>query len=648
MVPDNNAQKNTFYVTTPIYYVNAKPHLGSLYSTVLADVAARWHAMCGQEVFFLTGTDEHGQKVAEAAAAAGKAPQAFVDGLVGAFQGLFDRYNCDYSIFMRTTSPFHIKAVQGWIERLLAQGDIYKATYEGWYCSSQEAFLTEKDLEFVAAGEPPVSCFSGKPARWVSEECYFFKLSAYQERLLAFYKEHPSFVTPAERLQEVIAFVSHGLKDLAISRKTITWGIPFPGDASQVTYVWADALNNYITAVGYGDKTRAHDFAKWWPADVHIMGKDIVRFHAVYWPAFLMATGLEIPRTLLVHGWIKVGDQKMSKSLGNVIDPEELLLTYGADPLRYYLTRYLAITQDAPFNKEELELRINADLANDFGNLVNRVLALAHKQGFSKISLAQLLEPKDKQLIQLVQTCFAEAEQEMSRYYFHQAYAAILRLVAGINRYFHETEPWKVVKTDSARFEAIIATTCAALYGATLALWPVMPESMEKVLAVLGVPFERGHDYYAELRAGKLAKSFELGTLEPLFKKIEREDMNITIASPEAKIEETDLIALEDLLKVELCAGTITAVDDVAGSEKMYKMTVDLGPIGVRTVCAGVKKSFAIDQLVGVKTIFVANLKPRSLMGVQSQGMMLVAPGKDGASTLVHIDQAVENGTRLR
>ena len=363
--------QHKFYVTTPIYYPTSRPHLGHLYSTLLADVAARWHKLRGYKTFFMTGTDEHGQKIAEAAAKAHKTPKEFVDSFIDAYKELWNSYDIVYDYFARTTDEHHIKAVQQWIRQLQASGDIYKSYYTGFYCTPCETYVTEKDEQPpLEEGMAPVCGMCSRETVYIKEESYFFRLSAYQDRLLAFYEENLDFIVPAERLNEVISFVKGGLKDLSISRTTVSWGIPFPDDPKHVSYVWADALNIYITAVGFGNEARREEFNFWWPADLQIMGKDIVRFHAVYWPAFLMATGLAEPKQLLVHGWFKVNQQKMSKSFGNVVDPQTLLSAYGADAVRYYLIRHMAITQDSEFSIIDLEQRISSDLANDLGNLL--------------------------------------------------------------------------------------------------------------------------------------------------------------------------------------------------------------------------------------------------------------------------------------
>src|SRR3990167_9469674 len=413
--------KNKFYVTTPIYYATAAPHLGSLYSTLLADVAARWNKLNGADVFFLTGTDEHGQKIEQAAIKAGKNPKEFVDSFIDAYKDAWKSYNIDYTKFIRTTDFEHVKAVQEWLKLLISNGEIYKGKYEGMYCTPCETF--------VAEGSEQIDCVScGRACIFVSEEAYFFKLSSYQDKLLQFYKNNPNFVYPKARLNEVIKFVEGGLKDLCISRTTVKWGIPFPGDEAHVTYVWADALNNYVTAV-------KDNFEKWWPADLQILGKDIFRFHAVYWPAFLMASNLAMPKHLLVHGWIKVADKKMSKSLGNAVDPIELKDTFCVDEVRYYLVSQMAVTQDLEFSLSE-----HVKIFREYMDLAS----------------------------------------------FHMAMAELWKFISEVNSYFHAQEPWKVVKVDQAKFKEIIFVTCCSLQSIANLLWSVMPNKMEELLRRIG------------------------------------------------------------------------------------------------------------------------------------------------------------------
>jgi len=643
---------NNRYITTPIYYVNAKPHLGTLYTTLLADVFKRWYQIQGDQTFLLTGTDEHGQKVAEAAEKAGMSPQAFVDQLVPAFSSAWDHYHIGYDHFIRTTDPAHMRAVQGWLQRLIDSGDVYKDTYVGWYDQSQEAFLTEKDMEFRSGEEVPYSLLSGKQAIKVSEESYFFRLSKYQERLLAWYQSHPDFVVPHERLQEVISFVSSGLKDLSISRRTLTWGVPFPGDEHHVTYVWADALLNYVTGVGYDETGCSATCQQWWPADIQLMAKDILRFHAVYWPAFLMASGLPLPKTLLVHGWIKVDGQKMSKSIGNVVDPVQLAEAYGVDAVRYYLTRYLPITQDATFSTGDLETRVTTDLVNDLSNLVHRTLVLAQKQSLTKLSGPYAWTEAEQQLKVDIQQSIGAACKEMERLYLHQAYAEVWRAVARVNSYMHEQAPWQVLKTDEARFATIIAAVCHSLALIGAVVWPVMPASMERLFGALGVPFVPGRDMRSWICNGAWDLSFVLTPTAPLFTRLNQTKEQTMEEKKEAVPTTADAtanqISIDEFVKVEIHTGTIVSVSDIPNSEKIYQMQVDLGALGIRTICAGVKKHYSVDELTGRRAIFVTNLQPRKLLGVMSHGMMLMATDADGVPTIVAPADGVPNGTRLK
>lgn len=636
-----------FYVTTPIYYVTARPHLGSLYSTLLADVVARWNQLQGKKVFFLTGTDEHGQKVAEAAQKALQSPQDFVDSFIPAYKSMWANYEIAYTNFIRTTDSYHVKAVQGWIRKLRDKGDIYKGFYKGWYCTSCETYVTEKDGEFDADAIPHCpSC--NRLTKMIQEEAYFFKLSAYQDKLLKFYADNPDFIVPKERANEVINFVKSGLKDLSISRTTITWGIPFPDDSLHVTYVWADALNNYITGVGYGQEGKEADFNLWWPADLHILGKDIVRFHAIFWPAFLMASDLALPKQLLVHGWITVDKQKMSKSLGNAVDPEVLYNTYGPEPVRYYLTRSMAVTQDGEFSIQDLEQRIGSDLANDLGNLLNRMVSLGHKYEVINVPAADVWSDEAIALRDASWNMLETYHQYMNEYQFHMALATLWKFINQTNAYFHAQEPWKVAKNNPAKFLEILSATCHSLKAIAIVLWPVMPTKMEELLHSLGTSIDLKNDTLKNLELNIWRQQFMLNKIPNLFEKPEpREEVVVAVEEKKPEVPATPDIIIDDFIKVNLVVGTIEQAEEVAGSDKLLKLQVNFGDLGMRQILSGVKKSYSNPQeLIGKQGVFVANLKPRKMMGFESHGMMLFAL-HDGRQTFITSSMNVPNGTKV-
>lgn len=640
-------EKNHFYVTTPIYYGTAKPHLGSLYSTLIADVLDRWHKLKGDDTYFLTGTDEHGQKILQAAQKVGMGPKEFVDSFIAAYQETWNLYGIEYDQFIRTTDPHHIKGVQELIKKLLAQGDIYKDTYKGWYCTPCETFISQPSPTAMASKPQLIPCEScGRPTDEVAEESYFFKLSAYEDKLLKFYQENPDFIVPRERTNEVLSFVRAGLKDLSISRTTISWGVPFPQDPAHVVYVWVDALCNYITAIGYGDERKRAELAKWWPANVQVLGKDIVRFHAVYWPAMLMAAGLEAPKQLLVHGWIKINAQKMSKSFGNVVDPIELAQTYGAEQVRYYLMRHIAINQDGDFSIADLQQTINADLANSLGNLLNRMVSVAHKHNLHTVAPCKDWSQSTADLRDAASQMLTEYEQHMAASEFHLALARVWKFIHEVNRYFHDQEPWKI-SNDPEKFKEIISATCHSLRAIAILLWPIMPGKMQELLASIGHEFTIEKDSIASLDLSNWNKTFKLHKIDLLFKKIEIEEANVEPQEKPVAAPDTS-ISIEDLMKVELRVGQITQAESVEQSDKLIKMQVDFGEHGKRQILAGIRKSITPEELIGKKTTFVFNLKPRKMLGMESQGMMLIT--KDGADkiyiTEIHAD--IPNGTKLQ
>ncbi len=652
--------QKTFYVTTPIYYVNAEPHIGSLYSTILADVIARYMRVCGKKTYFVTGLDEHGQKVSEAAEKAHIAPQKFVDSLVPAFKNAWTSWDIAYDFFVRTTDHVHVKAVQEWIRDLRAQNIIYKSTYEGWYSVSSEAFLTDKDIEIKDVDGTPLCPLSGKRALWLVQEAYFFRLSAYEKQLLEFYKTHPHFVEPSERMHEVVAFVEQGLKDLCISRskKSLNWGIPFPDDSEHVVYVWADALNNYLTAVGYLQPEKKDLFNAFWPCDVHVMGKDILRFHAIYWPAFLMASQLPLPQTLLVHGWILIDEQKMSKSLGNAIQPAVLLEKYGLDRCRYYFVRHMAITHDVSFNYSDLEEKTNAELSNAFGNLVQRVLVMAHSYECIELNGPYKWTESEEHLYALEQNMLKNVQNEMKCYLLHRAYAHVWEYIGILNAYIHQQQPWVIAKHDRERVKIILAALIHGIWTVGVILWPVMPSSMIRLFELLGVHVEAHVPVTLDKIVQPWQHSFSLKKTELLFPRYEKVELEVVaqkVSESKMKNEEAknieknnNDITIDELMKVELRVGTITAVEEIPKAEKLYALTVDFGSHDIRTICAGIKQHYASLDLIGIRTVFAYNLQPRILRGIQSYGMTMMAQDKNGIPTFIKISESVENGTILR
>jgi len=646
-------KKNKFYITTPIYYSSGKAHVGTLFTTVIADVIARWRTLNGDEAYFLTGLDEHGQKIAGVAEKAGKTPQQLVDEYAVSYKELWHKYEIAYTHFIRTTDAEHKEAVHALIKLLIKNGDIYRGEYHGWYCTPDEAFAQSA----VPADQPAPLCpLCGRQTHYVSESCYFFKLSAYQDKLLAFFKANPDFILPKERSHEVIAFVESGLKDLSISRSTVKWGIPFPDDPEQVVYVWLDALTNYISAIGFGDEKRAKEFEKWWPADLHILAKDIVRFHAVYWIAFLMAADLPLPKQLLVHGWITVSGQKMSKSLGNAADPQLLLKLYGADPVRYYLTSRFSMAQDGDFSIEDLEHVITQDLANELGNLLNRVLVLAHKHAMPELAPVKAQLSVTKQLRQDYAYMLEQVQAHMSVYNMHLACAEIKRFVGQVNAYVHALEPWRLADTDKTAFIEAITTVAGSLYAVAHLLWPIMPVKMEQLCAALGKKITIS-DELSNLDPWN--QSFVLAEKVVLFEKVDgvfdaacakseqSSDVMSTQNSVAAQVPVVSEISIETFSSVCIVTGTIVHADIVEKSDKLLKLKVNCGPYGERQILAGIRAFYKPETLVGQQGLFVVNLKPRMLMGLESQGMLLCVP--DGTiSPFIQPHQRVADGLRVK
>ncbi len=644
--------KNKFYVTTPIYYVNSKPHIGTLYSTLIADTVSRWNKILGKKTYFLTGTDEHGQKIEEASLKNNLEPKKFVDTMIPAFKNVWQLFELEYDQFIRTTDKKHEQAVIKILNIMYENGDIYKSTYSGWYCVPCETYVTINP-EIKKDSDGCYLCPScNRKLKELQEESYFFRLSAYQDRLLEFYEKNPNFITPKEKLNEVISFVKSGLKDLSISRKNIKWGIQLPWDSTHTAYVWTDALTNYISAIGFGSDKKEDEnlFNQFWPADLQVMAKDIVRFHAVYWPSFLMSANIALPKKLLVHGYILTDGAKMSKSMGNAADPVELAKLYGVEQIRYYLLRQMPINQDGHFDIKDLENRIASDLANNLGNLLNRTLTLALNNNFTQVMAPDVLEAKTITLKTRCEEAFRIFSDEMNHYNFHVALSELWKFISDVNAFFHDQKPWALVKQNKELFVEVIYAVLHSLYSIGILLWPVMPKKMEELLTSIGHNFDLNNNYEIDLRSNIWNKKFVLKKLDgQLF--IRPEGTVDTNKSDLLKKEETnvvdDFITIDDFAKVKLVVGTILECEPVSGSEKLLKLLVDMGKFGKRQVLSGVAQYFKPQDLVGKQGIYVENLKPRKLMGMESQGMMLFAKDESDKMQMVTVMEKIENGTRI-
>jgi len=650
-----------FYITTPIYYVNARPHIGHAYTTIACDTVARRQRMLGVDTYFLTGTDEHGQKIQRAAQAAGKSPQQLTDEVSAEFRRLWDRMGLTYDDFIRTTEDRHKRSVQQLFRTIRDNGFIYKGTYTGQYCVYDELY--------VDATEPGALCPEcGRPTETVHEENYFFKLSAFQDRLLRLYSEQPDFIRPETRRNEVMSFVSSGLRDLSISRSTFSWGIPVPDDPGHVIYVWLDALANYITALGYG---REDDklFRKYWPADVQMIGKEIVRFHCVYWPAFLMAAGIALPRGIVAHGWLLFEENKMSKSRGNIVRAETILDVLGTDALRYFLLREIVFGQDGSFSFDALVQRYNSDLANGLGNLASRTLTM-----ITRYFDGEMPEPAavEGSIADAARKVIQEYGSAFDRFQFSRALEGAWGLVAAVDRYIVEHAPWaldeKKDEASRARLATVLYTSAEALRIVTALVHPVIPEATAKIWAQLGLGEIRKFAL-SGLKWGELQPGTRLGKVEPVFPRadksaIERmqkmEEQERTAPAAEAKpvagpkvitapaaAAPDGKITIDDFAKVELRVGQVKVAERVPKADKLLRLEVDLGT-EVRQVVAGIAESYAPETLVGRKVVIVANLAPRKLRGLESNGMIVAASPEGGKAILAGFLEDVPVGTRLK
>jgi methionyl-tRNA synthetase len=637
-----------FYVTTPIYYVNDVPHLGTAYTTIAADVLTRYHRVRGRRSLFLTGTDEHGLKIARVAKERGLSPKAFADEMNEPFREAWPALGCVYDHFIRTTDPEHERKVQAIWQKVRDKGDLYLGAYEGWYCVGCEAYYTEKELE--PGGICPVH---KAPAERVKEPSYFFRLSAYQDRLLALYEKNPSFVLPEVRMNEVKSFVRAGLEDLSVSRTTFTWGIPVPGDPAHVMYVWFDALFSYFTPLYQSAELEA-----FWPATIHLVGKDILRFHAVYWPAFLLAAGLseaELPKHVFAHGWLTFNGQKMSKTLRNTVKPLALAQAFGSDTLRYYLMRAIAFGQDGDFNVKDLVTRYNAELGNAFGNLLNRVLTQCVKvtggvlpERGAPHELDGVLERSLLEGARVVAEAF-EAVQP------HRALEAIWAVIAATNQYIDKAAPWAAIKKgDTARAGTIFRAALDVVEAISVMAWPVLPHACDAARAQIGLPPvgpEVDKDMWP-LAPPARAAGQRLGTPVPLFPKIDaaKEEELVRSLGLDAKpqVQGVATISYDDFAKMDLRVAKVLSAERIVRKDKLLLLKIDAGDPEPRTILAGIALSYKPEELVGKRIVVVANLEPRSFgKGLVSNGMLLAA-GPAEALKLVMVDEAIAPGTRVK
>jgi len=700
---DKGSQK--FYITTPIYYVNARPHIGHAYTTLVCDAIARRKRMLGFDTYFLTGTDEHGQKIERSAVAAGTTPKKFADEVSDMFRALFGKMNISNDDFIRTTEPRHKAGAQELWKRIQENGYIYKGTYSGQYCVFDELYV-----DSVGPGAPCPEC--GRPTETVSEENYYFKLSAFADQLLAHYQQNPGFIRPDTRRNEVIAFVKSGLRDLSVSRSTFKWGIPVPGDPKHVMYVWLDALSNYCTAVGLGSKDEAEQkkFERYWPADVHMIGKEIIRFHCVYWPAFLLAAGLPLPKSVIAHGWLLFEESKMSKSRGNIVRAETVIDVMGNDPLRYFLLREVVFGQDGSFSFDALVQRYNSDLANDLGNLSSRTLTMINRYFNGSVpypSPTVARKDTDGVIKEHAQTVIQEFGQLFDDYQFSRALESAWSLIGAVNKYLVDEEPWIVAEKEGeenkSRLATILYTAAEALRIVTALAHPVLPESTAKIWTQLGLG-EISKFNLAELKWAQLPLGGKLGKVEPVFPRADKTSIermqqmeqeraaqaasttssstNGTAAAPapagegaragqpatQAAHGPTDAspapktappaqaaatvadgkISIDDFMKVELRVGQVKAAEKVKGADKLLRLEVDIGT-EVRQLVAGIALAYKPEDLIGRKVVIVANLQPRKLRGLESNGMIVAASvGEDGKPVLAGFLEDVPVGAKLK
>lgn len=648
-------EKRKFYITTPIYYVNDVPHIGHAYTTIMADVIKRYKKLMGYDVFFLTGTDEHGQKIEQSAIKQGITPQAQADKMVEHFKTLWKTLEIDYDRFIRTTDGYHEEGVKKIFKKVMEKGDIYPGDYEGHYCVSDESFVTEQAQDSGDGNKICPDC--GKTTVKVTEKCYFFRLSAYQDKLLKFYQEHPTFVVPKSRMNEVVSFVKMGLRDLSVTRSTVKWGIPMPGEDEQTIYVWFDALTNYITAINYNEEDET--FQKYWPADLHVMAKDILKFHAVYWPAFLMAAELPLPKKELIHGWWLKDEKKMSKSVGNVLDPHILLKFFSPDAIKYFMMREASIGADGNFSHQGFIVRVNTDLANDWGNLVSRTGGMTQKYFKRQFGPDALYGEKENN----IKEKYLELEKKVTaffdEYQFNRGLEKIFEYIGVLNRYIVESQPWELAKSEDKKEElaGILKTLIRAILSINTLLSPVLPETAEKVKKIFN------HDAPG-LGWKDPGEVFQTEKVKQLFPRVEIKDFFADEAEGKKKQEKEEkvtkdkkdnqketlaegLITFDEFKKVEMVVAKVAAAEKVEKADKLLKLTVDTGT-DTRTLAAGIALYYKPEELENKKIIIVKNLAPVKLRGILSQGMILAASDAGGRPYIPIIPEETPVGAILK